>query len=248
MKKVFLYFLPLVFATLNSSLYAITAEEIVRKSYDAWRGTNSSIATMTMIITRPNRVDTMSLQSWTKGDDLSISKFTAPAKFKGQAILVNNDSMWTYSPKSKRSIKISNSLKSKSWMGSDLSYDDISKSTASIADYDYKIVKEDVYQGQNVYIIESIPKKDAPVVWGKEVTAIRKDYSLVWKDFYDQSGKKIRRFEALKTDIINGQPMIKHMKAYNLEKEGYSTEFITNDIQLNAEIADSFFTLSTLEK
>ncbi len=237
-----------VFIFISSIAHSMDAKDIIDKSYEAWRGTKSSVANMTMVITRPDRVDTMTLKSWTKGDDLSISKFLAPAKFKGQAVLVNNDSMWTYSPKSKRSIKISNSLKSKSWMGSDLSYDDISKSKSALNDYDYKLIKEDVYKGQAVYIIESIPKKDAPVVWGKEITAIRKDFALVWKDFYDQSGKKIKRFEALDISVVDGQAIIKHMKAYNLEKEGYTTEFITNDIKLNESIADNFFTLNTLEK
>ena len=124
----------------------------------------------------------------------------------------------------------------------------ISKSKSSLEYYDYKLIKEDVYNGQQVYIIESTPKKNAPVVWGKEITAIRKDFALVWKDFYDQSGKKIKRFEAVDIGIIDGKAIIKHMKAYNLEKEGYTTEFITNDIQLNTNSPDNFFTLNTLEK
>jgi outer membrane lipoprotein-sorting protein len=243
-----LTFLLLSIILFNPNAYALTAEQIVVKSYEAWRGNKSSIATMTMIITRPDRVETMSLKSWTKGDDLSLSKFIAPVKFKDQAVLVNNDSMWTYSPKSKRSIKISNSLKSKAWMGSDLSYDDISKSTASIAYYDYTILSTTIIDGKKVYIIQSIPKQDAPVVWGKEITAIREDFALVWKDFYDQSGEKIKRFEAVKIEIQDGLALIKHMKAYNLEKEGYTTEFITNDIVLNPAISDNFFTLNTLEK
>ena len=227
----------------------LTGKEIVDKSYDAWRGANSSEASMTMRVVRPNRTEEMSLNSWSKGDNLSMSKFIAPAKYKGQGVLVNNDSMWTYSSKSKRSMKIANSLKSQSWMGSDLSYDDVSRSKESVDFYEYKLIKTENKGDRKHYYVEAVPLKDAPVVWGKEVWVIDDRFLLVKHEFYDQENKLVRVMECLEVaSTKKGQLYAKHIKVTNMEKEGYYTEFINNSLEFDVKVSDSFFSLTNLEK
>lgn len=227
----------------------LTGKEIVNKSYDAWRGANSSEASMTMRVVRPNRTEEMSLTSWSKGDHLSMSKFTGPAKYKGQGVLVNNDSMWTYSSKSKRSMKIANSLKSQSWMGSDLSYDDVSRSKESVNFYEYKLLKTEEKDGRKYYHIEAVPLKDAPVVWGKEIWVIDDRFLLVKHEFYDQENKLVRLMECLEiAKTKSGMLYAKHIKVTNLEKEGYYTEFINNSLEFDIKIDNGFFSLTNLEK
>ena len=244
--------LSMFFVCLNSiNLFCNeTAVSIIEKSFELFRGKDSSHAQMTMSINRPNRNDVLSLESWTKGDKLSLSKFLLPAKFKGQGVLINNDSMWTYSAKSGRSIKISNSMKSQGWMGSDASYDDISKSTDTIFKYTHKILRQEKnVKGKTVYIIESIPNRDSAIVWGKEVTAIEVGtYAMQWKEFYDQAGKIVKRFDVLEIGAYKGKPYMKHFKITNLEKEGYTTELKTDSIVLDEPMSAEFFSINNLEK
>ncbi len=249
-KIIFILFISVIF--LGSNLKAtdeIQGFKIVKGSFDMWRGTKSSVAKMTMKITRPDRNEQISLQSYAKGDKLSLVRFIGPAKYKGQAVLVNNNSMWTYSAKSKRSIKISSSLRSRSWLGSDMSYDDISLSIDVLEQYNYKLLPETTLNGQKAYVIEATPFKNAPIVWGKEVYYIRKaDNALLEKVFYDQAGKAIRKFEAVKIGTYEGKPTMDHMKVTNLEKEGYFTEFIMENVKFNVELEDSMFSLQNLEQ
>ncbi len=252
MKRLFVLFLLFYSCTLEAnSVENSEGYTIVRKSMDMWRGQESSISSLTMKVIRPNRIESMSLKAWSKGDSKSVSKFVAPAKYDGQAILVLGDSMWTYSPKSRRSIKISSSMKSKPWMGSDMSYDDIAVSLESLLQYTYGLTKS-TKDGEAIYIVEAIPLRNAPIVWGKEVIYIRViDNAMLAKEFYDQGGKMIRRFDALSIGYYKNdksKPIMKHMRVTNLEKDGYFTEFIIDDTQFNVEINDAIFSLANLER
>ncbi|MDR2007918.1 MAG: outer membrane lipoprotein-sorting protein [Alphaproteobacteria bacterium] len=224
---------------------------IVKQAFSMWRGQESASSTMTMTITRPDRTESMTLQSWSMGDTKSVAKFVAPAKYKGQAILVIGDSMWTYSPKSRRSIKIASSLKSKPWMGSDMSYDDIAVSLESLSQYTYTVVSG-TKDNTPVYIITAIPFKDAPIVWGKEIYYIRKsDNAMLAKEFFDQAGNMIRRFDAIEIGFYNNdktKPIMKHMRVTNLEKEGWFTDFIIENTQFNIPLSDDIFSLANLER
>ncbi|MDR0484069.1 MAG: outer membrane lipoprotein-sorting protein [Alphaproteobacteria bacterium] len=250
MKKIALCLITLLFST-GAFAEQRDGYEIVKSAFNMWRGQESASSTMTMKVVRPDRTEQMTLRSYSMGDTKSIAKFVAPAKYKGQAILVIGDSMWTYSPKSRRSIKISSSLKSKPWMGSDMSYNDIAISLESLSQYTYTVStgKKD---GVAVYIIEAIPFKDAPIVWGKEIYYIRiSDNAMLAKEFFDQAGTMIRRFDAIEIGYYQGdksRPIMKHMRVTNLEKEGWFTDFIIEDTQFNISLSEDIFSLANLER
>ncbi|MFT4822760.1 MAG: hypothetical protein ACJASY_000297 [Halioglobus sp.] len=67
---------------------------------------------------------------------------------------------------------------SQSWMGSDLSNKDISKSTDIIEQYDHRLIETREENGHTAYVIESIPHEDSAVVWGKEILVVRDDYLM----------------------------------------------------------------------
>ncbi len=247
--KVFKFLL--LFSTLSfagaKEFFDMSAKEVIQASMDAWRGTDSSYSKVEFIVTRPTRRDEMIMESWTKGEDKSLVKFIAPNRIRGQGLLTDGDSIWTYSPRSGKVIKIANSATSKSWMGSDLSYDDISKSTKVINQYEHKIIKQYTENGHKVVMIESVPKPNSAVVWGKEVFYIDDRYIPMSHDFYDQGGKKIRTFVVKEVQVMSGKPYPSHMEITNLEKEGYKTEFITKELKINDEIPDSKFTMVNLK-
>ena len=102
------------------------ATGIVRAAIDHWRG-KSSYSEMTMTIHRPDWERSMSMRAWTVGDERSLVRVTAPRRDAGNGTLLDDDSMWTYSPRVNRVIKVPSSMMSQSWMGSDFSNKDISR-------------------------------------------------------------------------------------------------------------------------
>ncbi|OVE79894.1 hypothetical protein BVY02_02035 [bacterium J17] len=222
------------------------AKDIVREAIDYWRD-NSSRVTATMEIKRKTWSRKSELESVTKGNDRSLVRFTAPAKDAGSASLTRGDEMWTYSPKTNRVIKIPSSMKGQSWMGSDLSYKDLSRADDIVDNYTHKVIgKAEDDHGLTVKIIESIPLEDAPIVWGREVLHIRSDNIILNHEFYDQDGVLVKRFRASDVKEMGGKIYPGTMRMERVDRPGEWTELVHKEVQFDVDVPDSRFTLSNL--
>lgn len=223
----------------------IVPEVLVKKAVDYWRD-DSSFTKARMTIHRPDWQRAMELHSWTKGSSKALVRFTAPAKDAGSATLSLGDETWSYSPKINRVIKIPPSMKAQSWMGSDFSYRDLTKADDIVKQYTHVLIKQDKLDGKILYTIESTPKENAPVVWGKEVLYIREDLVIMRHEFFDQSGKLIKVLEAREIAMMGGKLFPKIMRMTKLEEKDSWTEISHDEVQFKKKFADAFFTVGSL--
>jgi len=227
------------------SLHANEAQEIVRAAIDYWRGT-SSFGEMTMTIHRPDWERSMSMRAWTQGDDRSLVRVTAPKKDRGNGTLIDDNNMWSYSPKINRVIKVPSSMMGQSWMGSDFSNKDISRVDDIIDQYEHRILGEEEQEGHTVYQIESIPHEDAAVVWGKEILKIRDDNVLVDHSFYDQDGELVKVLVSLEIGDMDGRVIAIRQRMSKVDEPDEWTEIVVDSMEYDLELRDSLFTLSNL--
>ena len=136
------------------------AAQLIRDAMDHWRGL-TSYSDMTMTIHRPDWERSMTMRSWSKGDKLSLVRVVEPKKDAGNGTLTNDNNMWTYTPRINRIIKVPSSMMSQSWMGSDFSNKDISKSTDIIDQYDHELVGREERDGHVYYTVSSVPHEEA---------------------------------------------------------------------------------------
>ncbi|MDT8321137.1 MAG: outer membrane lipoprotein-sorting protein [Xanthomonadales bacterium] len=221
------------------------ARELVRKAMDHWRGV-SSYSEMTMTIHRPGWERTMSMRSWSKGDDLTLVRVTEPRKDAGNGTLLDGDNMWTYSPRINRIVKIPSAMMAQSWMGSDFSNRDIAKSTDIIDEYDHQLTRREQHGDRVHYTISSIPHENAPVVWGEEVLIVRDDYVLMRHEFRDQDGEMVKVMKTLETDIMGGRPVAKIMRMSAVDTPEEWTELRVIAVDFDRDLPDRLFTLSNL--
>ena len=212
----------------------IDPRDLIQQAMDHWRGT-SSYSEMTMTIHRPDWQRSMSMRSWTRGEKTSLVRVTEPKKDAGNGTLLDDNNMWTFAPKVNRIIKVPSSMMSQSWMGSDFSNKDISKSTDIIDQYDHKLLDTREQDGHTVYLIESIPHEEAAVVWGKEVLMIRDDNILLEQQFWDQEIKQ-----------LGGRTVASIIRMGKVETPDEWTEMSVQDIEFDVSHPDSLFTLSNL--
>jgi outer membrane lipoprotein-sorting protein len=232
--------------TLSSTAAQQTdATELVRKAMDHWRGLTSH-ANMTMTIHRPDWQRTMTMESWSKGDKISLVRVIEPSKDAGNGTLLNDNNMWSYTPKINRIIKVPSSMMSQSWMGSDFSNKDISKSTDIIDQYDHELSATEERDGHIHYTITSIPHEDAAVVWGKEVMVIRDDYVMMEQQFWDQDGVLVKSLKTLEVEDMGGRTVAKIMRMSKAETPDEWTQMTSNSIEFDVELSDNLFTLSNL--
>jgi outer membrane lipoprotein-sorting protein len=220
-------------------------KELIRAAMDQWRG-GTSHSEMTMTIHRPGWERVMSMRAWTEGDTKSLVRVTAPKKDAGNGTLLDDKNMWTFSPKINRIIKVPSSMMSQSWMGSDFSNKDISKSTDILHLYDHRMIETREDAGHTIYVIEAIPHEEAAVVWGKEILFIRDDHVLLEEKFWDQENVLVKKMETTEVAEMGGRAVAKTMRMGKSDQPEEWTEMTVDAIEFDLDLAANVFTLSNL--
>jgi outer membrane lipoprotein-sorting protein len=220
-------------------------KELIRSAMEQWRG-GTSHSEITMTIHRPDWERSMSMRAWTEGDKKSLVRITAPRKDAGNGTLLDDKNMWTFSPKINRIIKVPSSMMNQSWMGSDFSNKDISKSTDILHLYDHRMIDTREEDGHEVYVVEAIPHEDAAVVWGKEILVIRDDYVLLAEEFWDQEGILVKEMKTTRVAEMGGRAVAKTMRMGKSDTPDEWTEMTVDDIEFDIDLAANVFTLSNL--
>jgi len=225
---------------------AVDATALMRSAFDNWRAKTSD-TTVTMVIHRPSWERSSTMEGWTEGDDLSLARFTAPAKDAGNATLIKKGQAWVYNPKLNQVVKIPSSTMAQSWMGSDFSYDDLSKTTDLLTRYTHKIIGTSKSGGHTVYTIEALPKPGAPVVWGKQEVKVRDDGIFLEEKFFDQDMKVVRTMSTDKVGMIGGRlyPLVLTMTP--ADKKGQWTRITTTKAAFDISLPGYTFTTSNLQ-
>jgi len=223
----------------------LTAADIIRKAMNYYRG-QTSYSELTMIIHRPDWERSMTMRAWTEGDKRTLVRVLEPKKDAGNGTLSVDGNMWTYTPKINRVIKIPSSMMSQSWMGSDFSNKDVSKDTVIIDQYDHTLLDQYERDGQQVYVIQSIPHEEAAVVWGKEVLHIRADWVVLEQQFWDQDGKLVKTLQALEIAPLGGRNVVVRMRMTKQDKPEEWTELRTSAATFDVALPANQFTLSNL--
>ena len=219
--------------------------DLIRAAMEHWRGV-TSYSEMTMVIHRSDWERSFSMQAWTEGDKLSLVRVTEPKRDAGNGTLVKDQNMWTFSPKINRILKVPSSMMNQSWMGSDFSNKDISKSTDIIDQYDHRLLKTETVEDHVRYTIESIPHEEAAVVWGKEIVVIRDDYVMLRQEFWDQDDVLVKEMESIELREMDGRIIAARMRMQKLENPGEWTEMTVDAIDFDVELGANVFTLSNL--
>lgn len=222
------------------------AARLVKEAVNYWRG-QSSITVAEMTVHRPDFERKTALKAWTKGDERSFVRFTFPPKDAGASTLTIDGEMWTFSPKTDRVTRIPPSMKAQSWMGSDFSYQDLSRDDDLVDEYSHTLVGRETHDGKTIYVVECQPHDDAPVVWGKEILKVRDDYIIMEHTFYDQAGKPVKQLVTKEVGILGGKMYPIVMRMTNLEEEAQWTEIVHREAQFDVPLEDSLFSVSSMQ-
>jgi outer membrane lipoprotein-sorting protein len=231
---------------LPAASLARTAREIVARSDSLIRG-RSSVGTMSMTVKTPNWERTLKFQGWSRGRDKMLIVVTYPPKEAGSASLKVGGDMWNYLPKINRTIKIPPSMMLQSWMGSDFTNDDIVKESSLVDDYDHTLLGTAEINGDACYKVQSIPKPDAAVVWGKIVYYCRvSDLVPVREEYYSDKGDLIKLMTLSRIKYLHDRNYPTYWKMETLDRPGRYTEMTITDMRFNVPIPDKTFSIQNL--
>ncbi|MBC2702997.1 outer membrane lipoprotein-sorting protein [Desulfobacula sp.] len=244
MKKVVLIIGILFFAV--DSQARMTAETIVKKAFDYWRG-EASESTITMTIHRPDWERVVTIKAWTRGESDSLFVITNPAKDRGNGTLKVGKGMWMYNPKVNRVIKLPPSMMSQGWHGSDFSNNDLAKTDSLIKDYIHTLEDTKIDQGKKVYSIKSIPKPEAPVIWGMIKLTIREDNILLSEVFFDEDLQAVKRMTAWDIQMTGDKLFPLKWKMQKSDAIDEYTRFVYEKISFKKNLSKRIFTRTYLK-
>jgi len=217
---------------------------LMQKVEKNMRGKSVSME-LSMSVKNQNYTRKMQLQSWSKGKNRSFVKITYPPREKGITFLSLNGDMWQYIPKIERTIKIPPSMMLQSWMGSDITNDDVVKESSLVDDYDARILA----QKGDIFTVELTPKKAAAVVWGKITLEIDgKTFTMQKETFYDEDFQAVRYFVYKNVQKIEGYYLPTYWKAVPLDKKDSYTTLEIQHAEYDKNISDEYFRQSALKR
>jgi outer membrane lipoprotein-sorting protein len=224
------------------------AKAIVTKAENNVHGLTST-SEMTIQIVRPTWTRTMTLKTWTKGEQYSISVITAPAKDAGTVFLKRVKEIWNWVPSIERVVKLPPSMMAQSWMGTDFTNDDLVKASSRIDDYTHKLKGDTTIAGRKCWKIEMIPTDSAAVVWSKVNMWIdQKDYLELRLEFYDEDNKLVNILQCSDVKVMGGRTMPCKMEMIPADKKGQETIITYTSANFNQTIEDGFFTTQNMKK
>lgn len=184
-----------------------------------------------------------------------LLRFTAPNNIEGTSTLTlqnakSDDDQWLYLPSLRTTKKISASKKSDRFMGTEMTYEDLSNYLSEpTQDYTYTKIGEDNYNNFSCYKIEVTPLEHTKTQYSKKIMWITKEHFVMIKtEFYDKDNTLLKTYAASDIKPIGEtQKYRAHEAVIHNEKTGNRTEVSYVDFVINAGIDESMFNKNYLE-
>tara|TARA_B110000116_G_scaffold108456_1_gene94135 strand:+ start:3192 stop:3941 length:750 start_codon:yes stop_codon:yes gene_type:complete len=206
---------------------------------------------MSMLLTNKNgKTRTSKIRSYSKDENKKqILWFLAPADDKGVAYLKiehenKNDDMKLWLPNFKKIRRISSKKKSESFMGSDMSYEDMT--SRNIDEYTYSILGSEKIDNVDCYILESVPS-GIKTEYSKHISWITKDMHLpVKEESFDKNEELLKSKSIIYQQIKEYSIMIElHVK--NVQRN-HQTILKFDNIEVDSGIKDNIFHEKNLKR
>ncbi|MBA53029.1 MAG: outer membrane lipoprotein-sorting protein [Pseudomonadales bacterium] len=246
---------------IGAPLYAETPEEkgynIFKEAENRDEGFVDNEAEMLMILmnkqeaTSEREMSVKGLEGKGEEGDMSLMVFLSPRDQKGTALLTHqhkdrDDDQWLYLPALKRVKKIASSKKSGPFMGSEFSFEDIGGQ--SIEDYTYKYLRDENYEGQDCFVVESYPV-DKNSGYTRVVSWVDKEhYRTLKAEFYDRKKSHLKTLTASGFKQYEGKFWRPSEMLMVNHQTGRSTVLKQNNIKFKTGLSESDFNKNSLKR
>ena len=232
-----------LFLLIGFSANAQDANTILKKMDDVMYSPKDMTGKTTIVLIDKNgKEKTREADVIQKGNDKRIFRFTAPSSQAGISVLsLPNDIMYLYMPAFGKERRISSSVKSQNFAGTDFSYDDM-ESKPYAEKYTPKLLEAEA----DVFVLELIPmsKKSA---YSKLIVKIHKtNYYPTAMDYYDK-GKRKAKEATYEFEKIGEYWNAKEIKITDLKKK-HTTKMLMSDVKYDQGLSDDEFTVMKLKQ
>jgi outer membrane lipoprotein-sorting protein len=253
MKRFFLFFAALLVTVFGAA--AQDAASIVRDARDRIAADTISSRSR-MIITAKNgstterRIDQYSKDG--PNGSRTVVVFQSPANVANTRFLTmetgsGSNDQWIFLPSLGKVRRIAASEGSGSFVGTDLSYDDISSADRDANLDTHTLLREETLNGKACYVIESTPK-DRSYQYSKMIQWIGKDDKVDYRiDLFDKRGVHVKTLEILELKNIQGRLSPVKTRMTTLAA-GTNTTINVEILKYDDPVPEQVFTTAFLER
>jgi outer membrane lipoprotein-sorting protein len=189
-------------------------------------------------------------------DNMRMTRFLQPTDVRGMVSLLveqssKDDDIWLYLPSMKKVRRLVSSNKRDSFVGTDFSYGDVIGH--KVQDWEHSIVGEEVVDGFDCFIIESLPKTKTIAKnsgYSKRVGWIQKDTFVARKsEMYNLSGALYKQMSFSNIELVEPDKnrwTARELRALNV-LSGHSTVITVDKLKVNVGVKNSYFTTRYME-
>jgi hypothetical protein len=225
-----------------------TAREVQKAVKDQYVG-DTDKRMLTLVLTNKRGEErTSTLIRYRKKDNglwRTLLFYLEPADVRGTSTLTievanEDDLQRIYLPALKKNRRIPTADKSKSWAGTDFSFEDLQE--REVDDFEYSALDSATLDGHECYHYFTTPKPEIGSGYGKIENWIRKDIvQSLQAHYYDKKGTLIKILKFKKQEQIQGIWTTLHLEMTSVLDQ-HKTDFLTDKIVFNTSMDDSLFT------
>jgi len=154
-------------------------------------------------------------------------------------------SMRMWLPAFKKIRRISSKKKGDSFMGSDLSYEDMS--SRDLKDNDHNRLDDEIINGKDCFVLEVQPKKEAKSSYSKHISWIEKSSLMAIKEnSYDKRGQ-LKKKKEFSHKLLKGYYLMDRVFVEDVQKK-HTTEVSFEDIKVDMGIKENLFQEKNLKR
>ena len=225
-------------------IFALTGDELAQQMDGRKTPIDSKVDLLMTLTNKKGKTRSSSLRSINKDDGAKqIIWFLAPADDKGVSFLKiehndYDDEMRMWLPAFKKIRRISAKKRSDSFMGSDMSYEDLS--SRKLNEFKFSIIGKEVYVGKSCHLLESKPKEHIRTEYSRHITWVDSTLLIPLKEeSYDKSGQLLKE-KYFSYTMIKEYQILTKVNVTNIQKN-HSTTLNFENIELDTVVEDDLF-------
>ena len=243
--------ITILFITIISTSYPQDGMAIA-KMVNERKAPQDIVSKTTMLLTNSKgktRTSTI-LSKSINNSSKQILWFLNPADDKGVAFLKiehddKADEMRMWLPAFKKVRRISSSKKGDSFMGSDLSYEDMTN--RALNENNYKRLENDMVDGKECFVLEVVPNAEIKSTYSKHITWVEKETLIAIKEESYDLGGNLRKKKMFLFKTLSGYNVISNIFVEDIQKN-HTTKLTMDDIKVDSGLDESLFQEKNLKR
>lgn len=207
----------------------------------------ASIARVELTVVTPRQNRTLRMRMWSRGEERALIVIESPSREAGTATLRRDRNLWNYLPRISRTIRVPPSMMLSSWMGSDVTNDDLTRSSSFEEDFRGSIVGRS--QSPEGWLIRYDARDGVVGLWRRVEYVVNDAGTLPLEArFYDRRMRHARTLRFTEVREMDGRQVPTRVVIEPHDREGHRTEMRYLSIDFDANVPESTFSLTALER